>query len=376
MHPRALFPAALVVAAVASAPSVPAQSCQPFKVLVFTKTAGFVHGPQISAGSALIQALGAAHGFAVDQSADAAVMTSANLAQYSVVVFLHTTGDVLDAAQQTAFVGWIAKGGGFVGVHSAADTEYGWPFYGALLGTWFAGHPPVQVATLDVVDPAHPSTLPLPPSFAAEDEWYDFQSNVAANPLIDVLLTVDEATYVGGSMGAVHPISWCRDSGTWRSWYTGLGHSLTQYSSANFIAHLGGGILWAANSLRASSICAAQSWGSASGAGSLVLGGSLAPPGSVTLQLAGASPGGAGVLLVSTCPASASGGGLTKLVELSSPGFVGLLPVAFDAQGQLQFVIPQSLQLPGSLGFDLYLQGAQLVPALALSNGVHLSLCP
>jgi type 1 glutamine amidotransferase len=126
-----------------------------------------------------------------------------------VVVLLHTTGDVLDAAQQTAFEGWITGGGGFVGIHSAADTEYAWPFYGALLGTWFLSHPPVQIATVNVVDASHPSTVMLPSSFSHDDEWYNYQSNVALNPLVDVLLTVDQSTYTGGSMGTVHPIAWC-----------------------------------------------------------------------------------------------------------------------------------------------------------------------
>ena len=35
------------------------------------------------------------------------------------------------------------------------------------------------------------------------DEWYDFQTNPASNPLVHVLMTVDESTYTGGMMGAV-----------------------------------------------------------------------------------------------------------------------------------------------------------------------------
>ncbi len=60
--------------------------------------------------------------------------TTANLAQYEAVVFLNTTGDVLNATQQTAFESYIRAGGGYVGVHAAADTEYDWPFYGNLVG--------------------------------------------------------------------------------------------------------------------------------------------------------------------------------------------------------------------------------------------------
>ena len=370
------LPLALGVAAAVAGAELATAQCQPFAVLVFTKTAGFHHGPQITAGTALLQSLGASHGFAVDQTADAASFTTANLARYSVIVFLHTTGDVLDPVQQTAFEGWIQSGGGFVGVHSAADTEYAWPFYGALVGAWFQSHPAIQTATVNVVDPTHPSTVAFPPSFAHTDEWYDFQANVASNPLVDVLLTLDESTYTGGSMGAVHPIAWCQDSGTWRSWYTGLGHELTQYSTARFADHLLGGILWAAGSTRTSTVCAVQPYGASSGAGAMLLGATVQPPTHVTMQLSGASPGGFGILGLSTCPTSVTVGGITVLVELASPGFLGLFPIAFDAAGQSQLVLPHLVQLPGAWGTSLHLQGAEIAPTLVLSNGLRLSLCP
>jgi type 1 glutamine amidotransferase len=370
------FRIAAAAAAVGCAQPATAQ-CQPFQVLVFTKTAGFVHTAQITAGIALIQSLGNAHGFAVDQTADASLITAANLAQYSVVVFLHTTGDVLDAAQQTAFEGWVTGGGGFVGIHSAADTEYAWPFYGALLGAWFHSHPlTIQPAAVSVVDPTHPSTATLPPTFTHDEEWYNFQANVASNPLVDVLLVVDESTYSGGNMGPVHPIAWCQDSGTWRSWYTALGHTLPQYSTPMFAQHLLGGILWAAGSMRRSTVCGAQAYGAPSGAGTVVLAGLTSPPTHVTIDLSGASPGAVGMLALSTCPISVPVAGVTVLVDLASPRLLALAPIAFDALGRSQLVIPHLLHLPGHWGTSLYLQGAEIAPGLALSNGLRLSLCP
>jgi type 1 glutamine amidotransferase len=363
------------VLAIAGSVSLRAQ-CQPFRVLVFTKTAGFVHGPQIAAGVTLIQSLGTANGFGVDHTADATAINAANLARYAVVVFLHTTGDVLDAAQQTAFEGWIASGGGFVGIHSAADTEYGWPFYGALLGAWFQGHPPVQAGTLSVVDASHASTAGLPATFVHVDEWYDFSTNVATNPAIRVLLTVDESTYTGGSMGAVHPIAWCQDGGTWRSWYTGLGHDLAQYTTPRFASHVLGGIVWCSQSLRASTICAATPYGASSGAGTVALAGAPSAPTHVTLTVSGASPGGIGMLGLSTCGASATAGGLTFHVDLAPPALLALASLTFDAAGAAQLVLPYSVYLPGNWGRDLYLQAAEVAPLLTLSNGLRLSLCP
>jgi type 1 glutamine amidotransferase len=352
------------------------QSCQPYKVLVFTKTAGFNHAAQITAGVALIQALGASHGFIVDQTADATLFNTANLAQYAAVIFLNTTGDVLNAAEESAFQAYVASGGGYVGVHSATDTEYGWPFYGALVGTWFLSHPAVQQATVTVVDPTHPSTVTLPAVFTHVDEWYDFQTNVASNPLITVLLTVDESTYAGGSMGPVHPIAWCQNgAGLGRSWYTAMGHDLATYSATFFQDHLLGGIQFAAGSARWSTVCGGQAYGSSSGSPPLVLGGFMPTPSTVAIALSGGAPGATGLLAVGSCAASATGGGVTVLVDLAAPGFVGFLPVAFDVAGQWQLAIPVTFQLPGVFGALLHLQGAQVGPGLGASNGLQIALC-
>jgi type 1 glutamine amidotransferase len=159
-----------------------------WSVLVFSKTAGFRHA-SIADGQALLAELGAAHGFATVASEDAAIFTAAGLARFHAVVFLNTTGDVLEAAQQSALRCFVESGSGWVGVHSAADTEHAWPWYGTLLGgdAWFAVHPAIQAATLVRESATHPSTAHLPASFAFTDEWYNFAAN--PRPAVDVLLT-------------------------------------------------------------------------------------------------------------------------------------------------------------------------------------------
>jgi len=152
--------ATLPAAPVQSAPAAP-KAADPFSVLVFSKTAGFRHD-SIPAGIAAIQDLGAANGFSVATTEDAAAFTDDNLAQYAAVIWLSTTGDVLDLNQQAAFERYIQAGGGYVGVHAASDTEYQWPWYGELVGAYFASHPANQQATVKVEDPAHPSTSELP----------------------------------------------------------------------------------------------------------------------------------------------------------------------------------------------------------------------
>jgi type 1 glutamine amidotransferase len=239
----ALALAAFLCGAVAhpAAPSSPPA----FRALVFTKTAGYRHD-SIPAAIMAIEQLGAANGFAADATEDASTFTSANLSRYRVVIFLLTTGDVLDAAQQAAFTAYIEAGGAFVGVHSAADTEHDWPWYGGLVGAYFASHPPVQPATVDVVDRNTPSTVHLSAVWRRTDEWYNFSADPSAS--VTVLAQLDERTYApgDGAMGASHPIAWQHRYDGGRSWYTAGGHTIGSYSEPLFLRHLLGGILWAA----------------------------------------------------------------------------------------------------------------------------------
>ncbi|MER6826896.1 ThuA domain-containing protein [Streptosporangium sp. NPDC000563] len=214
-----------------------------YEVLVFSKTAGFRHD-SIPAGIAALGELATENGFTVDATEDAGVFTAENLARYRAVVFLMTTGDVLDAAQKTAFESYVADGGGYVGVHSAADTEYDWPFYGGLVGAYFSSHPEIQQVTVRVEDGAHPSTAHLPTTWVRTDELYNYRTNPRST--VHVLATLDESTYSGGSMGDDHPIAWYRTYEGGRSWYTGLGHTIESYGEPNFRAHLYGGLRYAA----------------------------------------------------------------------------------------------------------------------------------
>jgi type 1 glutamine amidotransferase len=225
-----------------SSPSNVSPSPSRFSVLAFSRTTGFRH-EAIPAAIDLLRRLGAENGFDVTATEDPNAFNDRILVEFRVVVFLLTTGTVLDAGEKAAFERYIARGGGFVGVHSAADTEYVWPFYGQLMGAWFRTHPAIQQATVNVEDATHPSTAQLPAKWVRTDEWYDFRSNPRAS--VHVLLTVNEASYKGGGMGADHPIAWCHEFGGGRSWYTALGHSTDSYSSDQaFATHLLGGIVW------------------------------------------------------------------------------------------------------------------------------------
>ncbi|HEX7182157.1 MAG TPA: ThuA domain-containing protein [Thermoanaerobaculia bacterium] len=217
---------------------------RPDRILVFSRTRGFRHS-SIEPGIAALRELGAANGFEVDATEDARQFTTANLSRYKAVVFLSTTGDVLNNEQQAAFMTYIRNGGGFVGIHAAADTEYGWPWYGNLLGAYFARHPAPARARIRVENRDHPSTRTLPDPWTRFDEWYDFQQNPRSQG-VTVLLNLDEASYPGGQMGADHPIAWYHEYDGGRAWYTAGGHTDESFSESAFLEHLLGGIRYAA----------------------------------------------------------------------------------------------------------------------------------
>ena len=212
------------------------------RVLVFSKTAGFRHD-SIPDGVAAVRQLGGTGGFAVDATEDAGAFTSKNLKRYDAVVFLSTTGDVLDSVQQSAFEGYIRHGGAYVGIHAAADTEYDWEFYGGLAGAYFQSHPAIQQAKVDVEDRAHPATSELAQTWERTDEWYNYRSNPRERA--HVLASLDESSYTGGTMNGDHPIAWCQNYQGGRAFYTGGGHTKESYTDPAFLAHLRGGIAWA-----------------------------------------------------------------------------------------------------------------------------------
>jgi type 1 glutamine amidotransferase len=212
----------------------------PLGVLLFSRTEGYRH-EAIEPAADAIRAL---PGLRVRRTEEPAELVRA-LPDSDVVVFLMTSGDVLDAPEQDALEAHVRRGGGFVGVHSAADTEYDWPFYGMLTGAWFKDHPAIQRARLHVERALSPRLDFLPESWEREDEWYNFRDNPRAEPAVRVLMTLDESSYQGGNMGPDHPIAWCRELDAGRSFFTGLGHTLESWQDPLFMQHLAAGLRWA-----------------------------------------------------------------------------------------------------------------------------------
>ncbi len=218
-----------------------------FSVLVFSKTLMYRHA-SITNGIAAIQKLGVENHFHVDATEDASWFTPANLAKYKVVIFLSTSGDILNDEQQAAFREFIERGGGLVGVHAAVAgdvaTEGGWPWYGETLCARFTNHSSIVEATVKVEDSRNPSTAGLPQRWVRKDEWYNFIESPRAR--VRVLASLDETTYKGGTMGNDHPVAWCKRVGLGRMWYTALGHTEVSFFEPLFLQHLLGGIQIAA----------------------------------------------------------------------------------------------------------------------------------
>lgn len=207
------------------------------KVLVFSKTKGYRH-EAIGVGKLTFLELGEKNGFDVDTTENADFFTEDSLKRYQAVVFLNTTQDVLDPVQQADFKRFIEAGGGFMGIHAAADTEYEWPWYGDLLGAYFKSHPRTQQAKFKKAQDSE-LVKNLPEEWIRTDELYNYKK---ISKDIKVLYTLDESSYEGGENGDYHPIAWYHEFEGGRSFYTGMGHTPESYADSLFRDHLLQGI--------------------------------------------------------------------------------------------------------------------------------------
>ena len=251
-------------------PAFDAGSAPAFKILLYTYSTGFRHD-SIPDGIAAILALGAVNGFGVEvkgtrlsprgtmcanrpEPADVAYFRAETISSYAAVVFLHTTtmqtpsSALLDDTGKAALEAYVRGGGGFVGIHAAADAEYGWPFYHDVLGATFLDHGPAVESSLRIEDATHPAASAIPNPWSRYDEWYDFTQN--PRPAAHVLINLDESTYPDNPrpMGD-HPIAWCKVMGEGRSFYTGLGHTKEAFRDGTVLRHLLGGILYASGKM-------------------------------------------------------------------------------------------------------------------------------
>jgi uncharacterized protein len=223
-----------------------------FKALLVTTTKGW-HHESLHSGVLAIKELGVKNFFDVTLFENPNGFNDKYVEQFQVIIFLNTTGDIFDSTQQKVMERFIQSGKGYVGIHSASDTEYGWDWYTKLVGRMFKIHPAIQTAALNVLDPKFPGLQGFANNKLWTDEWYEFSADKTTG--LNNILAVDETTYspkakwgdnVGEGMGKIHPISWYHNYDGGRSFYTALGHLPTVFSNEAFLNHLYAGIFWAA----------------------------------------------------------------------------------------------------------------------------------
>ncbi|MBK7425848.1 MAG: ThuA domain-containing protein [Saprospiraceae bacterium] len=209
-------------------------------ILVFSKTAGFRHA-SIPEGVKMFKEMAADSSMTIVHSEDAAIFNHHSLSDFDIVVFLSTTGTILNADQKNTFQQYIEAGGKFLGIHSATDTEYDWPWFGEMIGARFNGHPHIQEARLETTNNQHPAIMGMPAEWNHTDEYYNFRDLQADNT---TLVLVDESTYEGGTNGDFHPISWCKPVKEGKMFYTALGHTDECFSDTLFRQHIKTAIAW------------------------------------------------------------------------------------------------------------------------------------
>ena len=283
---RAAAAAAASAVLLAALGTTPAVAQDDYRILVVGETLGFRHSHIDDTTRALI-GLGAEHGFSVDvwdppndssgwwgpgspgqpelTLPSSPFTTARNLSRYATIVFVSPVDNtnsldpsvprLLDDREVTALKGYVHRGGGVVGLHAATDTMHTVPWFTELIGggARFVNHPQQQTATMLNESPAHPSMRGVPLVWERWDEWYNFSLNPRGD--VHVLMTLDESTYQGGTMGDDHPIAWCQNFEGGRSWYEGAGHVDEAWSDPVFLRHVLGGIEWTAGEVSGGGNC-------------------------------------------------------------------------------------------------------------------------
>lgn len=245
------FLLALAITTISIQPKASAQTKQ-FKALLVTTTNGW-HHESVHYGVVALKELAIRNYFDVTLLENPNGFTDKYLEQFQVIIFLNTTANIFDSTQQKVMERFIKSGKGYVGIHSASDTEYDWDWYTKLVGRMFYIHPVIQTAKLNIVDATFPGLQGFANNKLWTDEWYEFGPEKISG--LNYVLAVDESTYdpkadwgakKGTGMGKLHPISWYHNYDGGRSFYTALGHLPAVYSDQAFLNHLYAGILWAA----------------------------------------------------------------------------------------------------------------------------------
>jgi type 1 glutamine amidotransferase len=223
---------------------------EPKKLLVVTVTTGYRHGSIPVAEKVLGDLAKSSGDFTVDYVRQAEggevgkevreKMTLENLKKFDGVIFANTTGD-LPITDKDGFMQWLKSGKAFVGMHAATDTFHGYRPYIDMIGAEFSHHPAITEVTCLSVDTNHPACKSLPKEWPVTDEIYLFQSYDPKK--VHLLLKLDKDP--GSRQAGEFPISWSKEYGQGKVFYTELGHRDEVWMDPAYQKHLLGGIRWA-----------------------------------------------------------------------------------------------------------------------------------
>ena len=224
-------------------------------VLIFSETAAFRHTEAIEQGTPKIQAALTAADVTSEVSEDSAIFNDADLARFDAIVMFQTSGDPWTGpGEKEALQRFQQAGNGIAAIHNATDMRGNFAWWDNLVGALMPGHaatsPPLGLqGEIIVEDRVHPSTRHLAGDtrWVRNDEWYNFDRDIRGNA--HVLLAMDESTYDEGDGSAVaddHPISWCKPYDGGRVFATALGHFGAHYDEPALLAHIVGGVKYAA----------------------------------------------------------------------------------------------------------------------------------
>lgn len=215
-----------------------------FKVIAFfTGKSDLAHISFVKEANRKFPEWGAKYHFSYDSTSNWNELNAETLAKYQVVLFLDTRPEKPE--QRTAFQNYMEHGGAWMGFHFAAfaltpsDVPANWDWYHKdFLGsdqyvsnTW---RPTAAILHVDATN--HPATKGLPTTFkSAPNEWYRWTGKLRENPNIEVLLSIDPASFPLGTGPKQHeiwhsgdyPVAWSNKK--YRMIYVNMGHNDMDY---------------------------------------------------------------------------------------------------------------------------------------------------
>lgn len=225
-----------------------------YKLLFISQSKGFTHdavnrakagGAPLAPAEQAVTEIGQTTGlFDAECSQDASIITPEKLKELDAIIFYTTGALPIDEKNYAAFEEWLKSGKAFIGTHSATDTFGNFkPYYSLINGT-FAGHPwnAGDTVTITNHEPSHPAVKMYPEEFQFKDEIYQYKNYDPKAVRVLLSLNMEKTK---PSMPYMVPISWVREVGQGRLFYTNLGHNIATWKDAKFREHLLMGIRWA-----------------------------------------------------------------------------------------------------------------------------------